>query len=107
MGGLVIFNRDLFGTASRGGDAGSGTVFRFSLPGRHQPDGLTIGVSCANVLLTWPTNNTGAVLQACTNLANPVWVPVSANNTAINGVFQWSEPLQTAGAARFYRLSAQ
>jgi hypothetical protein len=47
-------------------------------------------------------------LQACTNLTNPVWVGVSATNTAINGVFQWSEPVQpAAGAARFYRLGPQ
>src|SRR5262249_48692835 len=46
LGELVVFNGELFGTASQGGFAGNGTIFRFSLP----PS-----------ILAQPTNHTATV----------------------------------------------
>jgi hypothetical protein len=43
------------------------------------------------------------VVEACTNLANPVWSALT-NVTLTNGSFYFSEPLQTNLSARFYGL---
>jgi hypothetical protein len=52
----------------------------------------------------WATN-ISVVVEACTNLADPVWFPV-ATNTLTNGSFHFSEPLQTNSSGRFYRISS-
>jgi hypothetical protein len=45
------------------------------------------------------------VVEACTNLANPIWSPLQAA-TLDNGMFFFSEPVQTNSAARYYRISS-
>jgi hypothetical protein len=45
------------------------------------------------------------VVEACDNLAIPVWTPVQAL-TLTNGLFYFSEPKQT-GSGRFYRIASQ
>jgi hypothetical protein len=47
--------------------------------------------------------NLTVVVEACTNLACPVWVPL-ATNTLSNGSFYFSEPVQANGPGRFYGL---
>jgi hypothetical protein len=47
--------------------------------------------------------NLTVVVEVCTNLANPVWVPLSTN-TLVNGVFYFSEPFPPNTASRFYGL---
>jgi hypothetical protein len=49
------------------------------------------------------TNNYTVVVEACTNLASPVWVRL-ATNTLANGVFHFSEPFQANSPGRFYGL---
>jgi len=44
-------------------------------------------------------------VEACTNLANPVWSPL-ATMTLTNGSVSFSEPLQTNTPARFYRIGS-
>jgi hypothetical protein len=44
------------------------------------------------------------VVQACTNLANPVWLPV-VTNTLTNGTFYFSDANWTNYHNRFYRLN--
>jgi hypothetical protein len=44
-------------------------------------------------------------LEACTNLANPVWVPLQTL-TLTNGLFYFSEPLESNANGRFYRISS-
>jgi hypothetical protein len=51
------------------------------------------------------TSNLPMVVEACTNLANPVWIPLQTN-TLTNGSFYFSEPLQSNTPGRFYRISA-
>ena len=47
--------------------------------------------------------NLTVVVEACTNLASPVWVPLTTN-TLTNGVFYFSEPFQANRSGRFYGL---
>ena len=49
------------------------------------------------------TNNFTLVVEACTNLASPVWVPLTTN-TLVNGSYHFSEPFQPSSPARFYGL---
>ncbi len=49
------------------------------------------------------TNNLVVVVEACTNLANPIWSPVQTNIlTGVSSYF--SDPQWTNYPARFYRL---
>jgi hypothetical protein len=45
------------------------------------------------------------VVEACTNLANPVWTPL-LTNTITNGLFYFSEALQTNTSGHYYRIIA-
>jgi hypothetical protein len=47
-----------------------------------------------------------AVVEACTNLAAPVWVPVQTNTLDSTPVW-FSDPLPASAPARFYRLRNQ
>jgi hypothetical protein len=49
------------------------------------------------------TTNLAVVVEACTNLANPIWSPVGTN-TLTGGSSYFSDPQWTNYAARFYRL---
>ncbi len=51
------------------------------------------------------TANIPIVIEACTNLANPVWSRLQTL-TLTNGLFYFSEPMQTNGSGRFYRISS-
>ena len=46
------------------------------------------------------------VVEACTNLANPIWSPV-ATNTLTGGASYFSDPQWTNYPAHFYRLRSQ
>jgi predicted Na+-dependent transporter len=49
------------------------------------------------------TNSFSVVVAACTNLASPVWVPLTTN-TLIAGSFHFSDPQWTNYPSRFYSL---
>lgn len=53
------------------------------------------------------TGSTGLVIvvEACTNLANPVWVPLSTN-TLTGGTSSFTDPQSSNYPARFYRFHA-
>jgi hypothetical protein len=51
------------------------------------------------------TTNIPIVVEACPNLANPVWTPLQALNLT-NGLFYFSEPFQPNSPGRFYRISS-
>ncbi len=53
--------------------------------------------------VSWATN-LSIVVEACADLAHPVWAPVRTN-ALINGSFYFSDPQWTSSARRFYRLS--
>jgi hypothetical protein len=51
-------------------------------------------------------NNTAdviVVVEACTNLTSPVWVPLTTN-TLVNGLLHFSEPFQANTSGRYYGL---
>jgi hypothetical protein len=52
--------------------------------------------------ISWATN-ASVVVEAATNLANPVWIPVSTN-TLTGGTSHFSDPQWTNYPARFYRV---
>ena len=49
------------------------------------------------------TTNILVLVEACTNLANPVWTPVSTN-ILVNGTYYFSDPNWAVYPGRFYRL---
>ena len=49
------------------------------------------------------STNLVVVIEACTNLSNPVWIPLQTN-TLTDGVFYFSDPAWTNYPARFYHL---
>jgi hypothetical protein len=51
------------------------------------------------------TTNIPILVEACTNLAQPVWVPLRSI-TLTNGSVYFSEPFQSNSSGRFYRISA-
>jgi hypothetical protein len=54
-------------------------------------------------IISWATNGT-VVVEACTDLANPVWLPLQTN-ALTNGSFSFSDPQWTNYPGRFYRIS--
>jgi uncharacterized repeat protein (TIGR03803 family) len=103
IAGLILSGNTLYGTAEFGGSSGNGTVFSLSLGLVSAPQ-LSIIPSGTNVILTWPTNAAGFILQSTTNLVSPaVWstnlpspVVVNGQNTVTNAI---------SGMRKFYRLS--
>ena len=53
-------------------------------------------------IISWATN-VPVVVEACTNLANPVWFPLQTN-TLTGGSFYFSDSQWTNYPARFYRF---
>jgi hypothetical protein len=51
------------------------------------------------------TTNMPIVVEACTNLASPVWIPLQSLNLT-NGSFYFSDPQWTNYPGRFYRISS-
>jgi hypothetical protein len=49
--------------------------------------------------------NLSIVVEACTNLATPIWTPLQTD-ILTNGSVYFSEPLQTNTPGRYYRVSA-
>ena len=49
------------------------------------------------------TTNLTIVVEACTNLASPVWTPLQTI-TLTNGSFYFSEPQRTNTPAAYYRI---
>jgi hypothetical protein len=55
--------------------------------------------------VTW-VPNASVIVQACTNLADPVWIPV-ATNTLTDGVLNFSDSQWTNTVQRFYRVCSE
>jgi uncharacterized repeat protein (TIGR03803 family) len=102
-GGLVFANNILYGTTSQGDSLNNGgTLFRFSLINVVPPK-LTIGLSGTNVVLSWPTNATGFILQFSTNLTAPIiWTTNASAPDILNGYYVVTNG---SGPQKFYRLS--
>jgi uncharacterized repeat protein (TIGR03803 family) len=98
---IILVSNVLYGTTGGGGLTGDGTVFDLTLPA---PPSLAITASASKVILMWPTNAVGFILQSATNLGPtspwgnvlPAPVVVNAQNTVTNPAL---------GRQLFYRLS--
>jgi BspA type Leucine rich repeat region (6 copies) len=55
--------------------------------------------------IAWASGQT-VVVEACTNLTNPVWLPVSTN-TLVGGTSHFSDPQPASLPGRFYRAVSQ
>jgi hypothetical protein len=76
---------------------------RLNVYGLLPPVPLTITLSGANVVLSWPTNNgSGFILQGNTDLSAGNWVNVPGTIGMNNGFYQTIIP--ASNAATFYRL---
>lgn len=100
-----------YGTTSSGGMGGNGTVFR-----------LSVGLVAAPVIQTGDgnfglkanrfgfdiTGTSGSVIVvvATTNLARPIWVPLSTDTLSASAAY-FSDSQWTNYAARFYRVRTQ
>src|SRR6185369_5116949 len=94
--GLVLSGNTLYGTTPYGGVTGNGTVFSL----KFAPQ-LTISVSGADIVLTWPTNAAGFdysafVLQSATEVTGPFTNVTGATTPYTNAM---------AGSQQFFRLS--
>lgn len=100
-GGLILSGNSLYGTTTAGGSSGNGTIFSISLPvGRPQ---LGIAITGNSVILTWPTNSPGFMLQSATSLDSPVWITNSPGPVVVKGQNTVTTPI--SGRQQFFRLS--
>jgi hypothetical protein len=74
---------------------------------RQRPLARAFGVRSNQIEFnfTGPANLV-VVVGACSNLADPVWVPL-LTNALTSGSFYFSEPLQTNGPCRYYRITSR
>lgn len=57
--------------------------------------------------ISWATN-AAIIVEACTNLANPVWLPISTNTVNANtGTTNFTDPQWTSYSTRYYRVCSQ
>jgi uncharacterized repeat protein (TIGR03803 family) len=102
-GGLIVSSNTLYGTTSRGGGAGNGTIFSISFTPR-----LEISISDTNLVLSWPSSYAGFdyigyTLQFATNLASPIWTTNLPAPVVVNGQNVVTNPI--SGTQQFFRLS--
>ncbi|TAL00501.1 MAG: hypothetical protein EPO07_09580 [Verrucomicrobia bacterium] len=99
-GGLLLSGNTLYGTTRNGGTGGNGTLFSLTLP---LPQ-LAIIPDGTNVIVTWPTPDTGAALQSATNLTPPVvWDTNLPAPVLVNGQNAVTNPI--SDTQQFFRLS--
>lgn len=67
--------------------------------------GLGVNTNGFGFTVSWATN-TPVVIEVCTNLANPAWVPVSTNVLA-NGTSDFRDAQWANFPQRFYRIRSQ
>jgi uncharacterized repeat protein (TIGR03803 family) len=97
--GGVTFGTDgfLYGTTTGYGANANGTIFRIINPG------LSISsLPGQQVLIYWPTNETGFTLQVNTNAATTNWVTAIPTPSVLND--QYVVTNNAAGQKSFYRL---
>jgi hypothetical protein len=83
-------------------DYQTGTIASFQLLSPSTINGFGIQTNCFGFNIAGNTNAT-VVVEACTNMTNPVWVPVQTN-ILTSGSTYFSDPGWTNYTDRFYRL---
>jgi hypothetical protein len=93
------------GTVGWGGTFGGRPTALWVLPYPlilNNGPGFGVQTNGFGFIISWATN-ISVVVEACTNLAHPVWSPVRTN-TLTGGSSYFSDPQWTNHPARFYRL---
>jgi hypothetical protein len=90
------------GTTGWGAKYGGVRAVLRNPPGRAQEQAPGVVVGQFEFGLSGPTNAV-VVVEACTSLANPVWIPVGTN-TLTGGSSSFSDPQWNAYPQRFYRF---
>jgi hypothetical protein len=70
-----------------------------------QVSGANFGVSNHKfgfTITNGSTTNIPIVIEACSNLANPIWTP--STSLTLTNTFHFSESLPTNSFSRFYRI---
>jgi uncharacterized repeat protein (TIGR03803 family) len=96
--GLILSGNTLYGTTRFGGSSSWGTLFSVSFAPQ-----LTISRSGTNVILMWPTNAAGFMLQSTMNVVSPVWTTNSPMPLVVNGQYTVTNPI--AATRQFFRLT--
>jgi len=100
---FVLSSNVLFGTAVDGGTNGGGVVFGLTvLPQIMSDANFGLQSNAFGFDLTGISNQI-AVIDACSDLIIPNWLPLQTN-TLTGGVFYFSDPQWTNYPGRFYRL---
>jgi uncharacterized repeat protein (TIGR03803 family) len=95
---LTLAANSLYGTTTSGGVLGKGTIFQLPLPA-PTPAGF---IRASNSLVvTWPSTQSGLVLQTTTDLKT--WTTVSNAPLLLNG--QYAVTNTMSDTRRFFRLS--
>lgn len=109
--GVTIIGNTLYTTTANGGAAGRGTIFAFSLAEATPPHpSLQIvltragsgGGSASTIVISWPSSQSGYVLEQTSDLGGSGWSPVTAPVTD-NGTTR-SVTISTASGTMFFRL---
>ncbi len=91
------------------GGSATGTVTLNRAPAGESPTQTITGVSTngdGTVTISFAgIANQTYVIEAATNLASPVWVPIGTNPAGANGLFQFTDPNAAAYPSRFYRTA--
>ena len=100
--GMLMSGNTLYGSVFAGGVSGAGTLFSLKLPIVNTPS-LSIRQLGANVLVSWPTNDPGFILQFTTNMSPAAtWSSTLPNPVIVNGENLVTD--SSPDARRFYRL---
>lgn len=107
---VVVSGYSLFGTTSRGGVSGSGTIYSLTFLPQLSISLFSANIAENGVAITWPASDNGFsfvpfTLQSTINLSPTNWNDVSPLPTVVNGECAVVVPL--AGTQAFFRLVQQ
>jgi hypothetical protein len=92
----------LTGTTGWGRSFGGRPAVLWDLPVKTTAASFGVRTNRFGFSITWASGTT-VVVEACTNLVNPIWYPL-ATNTLSGGSSYFSDPRWTNYTRRFYRL---
>jgi len=101
---LILSSGALYGTTHYGGAAGQGTLFSLSIAPQIQVNDGSFGIrtNAFGFNVTGYSNRV-VVVEACTNLADPIWVALQSNRLG-SEPWYFSDPAWTDRRNRCYRV---
>ncbi len=100
-----IFSSDPVTIYYLSGTTGWGSTFGSKPTMLWNPQATKLGFTNGHFgfSLTGPTNAV-IVVEVCTNLSNPLWLPVATNTFSASGTSAFSDPQSGSHSNRFYRM---